>query len=124
MQSRTNPIPRYVFAALLLVFGLPVLVPLVVGAVVTRGLLTIFDGARRAGRVVSPPAMRLAGASWALRAVGGWGMAPVGTTERGPARRAREPAEAVPPPAATPMGAAQPDGGSAPLGPSRRKASI
>jgi hypothetical protein len=38
MQSPTNPIPRYVFAPLLLVLELPVLVPLVVGAVVTQAL--------------------------------------------------------------------------------------
>ena len=69
MQSRTNPIPRYVFAALFVVLELPVLVPLVVGAVVTRALLALFDGAGRVGRVVSR-AGRAAdgvGAGWALR---------------------------------------------------------
>jgi hypothetical protein len=53
MQRSTNPIPRYAFAALFLVLELPVLVPLVIGALVTRALLALFDGARRVGRVAS-----------------------------------------------------------------------
>jgi hypothetical protein len=53
MPRRTNQIRRYVFAALFLVLELPVLAPFVIGAVVTRALLALFDGLRRVGRGVS-----------------------------------------------------------------------
>jgi hypothetical protein len=53
MQRRTHPLPRYVFTALLLVLEVPVLIPLVIGAVVTRVLLALVDGARHVRRLVS-----------------------------------------------------------------------
>jgi hypothetical protein len=43
MHRRTNPIPRYLFAALFLAMELPVLAPLIVGAAVTRTLVALID---------------------------------------------------------------------------------
>jgi hypothetical protein len=54
MPRRTTQIPRYVFAALFLVLELPVLAPFLVGAVVTRALSALVDGARHVARVVIP----------------------------------------------------------------------